>query len=298
MPSVSKVVANTKQPYGGYIQPKLFEKIELSRGPCYFTDENLHPTVVGLAVDYLSRFVLGCPKEEAFSVSLEGARIEKEMLNAWRSFQQAGNSDKSNMVEDYEQIAFDLLEDINGIDDRSIKKACKLVTFDVWKRNPLHAPFASGYSTTSPNRHTIRNIQHMVRTAHQFDELFGPITKFKCTFEPPNSNPSAMIEMLQRESGSYGGYTPTVSSGDGDFLTVDTIWDIKCINGRINSKHTLQLLMYYIMGKHSKQEIYDSVEKLGIYNPRLGVIQVLDTNRIPPEIIINVEKYIFKYSSD
>lgn len=46
-----------------------------------------------------------------------------------------------------------------------------------------------------------------------------------------------------------GGYTDIVSSGDGDFLTKDTLWDFKVSKDKPKSAHTLQLLMYYIMGK-------------------------------------------------
>ena len=48
------------------------------------------------------------------------------------------------------------------------------------------------------------------------------------------------------------GYTETVDSGDGDCLTSDTIWDVKVTKSTPNSKNTLQILMYYIMGKHLK----------------------------------------------
>ena len=45
-----------------------------------------------------------------------------------------------------------------------------------------------------------------------------------------------------------GGYTNIVSSGDGDYLTEDTLWDFKVSKEEPKSKYTLQLLMYYIMG--------------------------------------------------
>lgn len=43
-----------------------------------------------------------------------------------------------------------------------------------------------------------------------------------------------------------GGYSPIVTAGDGDYLTKDTLWDFKVSKKELNSKHTLQLLMYYI----------------------------------------------------
>ena len=43
---------------------------------------------------------------------------------------------------------------------------------------------------------------------------------------------------------SPGGYTDKITSGDGDFLTVDTLWDFKVLKANIKSQHTLQLLVY------------------------------------------------------
>ena len=47
------------------------------------------------------------------------------------------------------------------------------------------------------------------------------------------------------------GYTKIVNAGDGDFLTKDTLWDFKVSKSKIDRKQTLQILMYWIMGKHS-----------------------------------------------
>ena len=48
-----------------------------------------------------------------------------------------------------------------------------------------------------------------------------------------------------------GGYTNTVSAGDGDFTTADTLWDFKVSKMPVKKENTLQLLMYWRMGLHS-----------------------------------------------
>lgn len=101
--------------------------------------------------------------------------------------------------------------------------------------------------------------------------------------------------MLISNNGSFGGYTATVSQGDGDFLTSDTLWDFKVSKLKPTNKNTLQLLMYWIMGQHSGQEIYKKITKLGIFNPRLNVVYLLDIKKIPKDIIETVEKEVICY---
>ena len=75
--------------------------------------------------------------------------------------------------------------------------------------------------------------------------------------------------LLQKDGFTFeGGYTDIVSSGDGDYLTEDTLWDFKVSKEEPKSKYTLQLLMYYIMGCHSIHPEFQKIEKLGIFNPR------------------------------
>jgi hypothetical protein len=96
--------------------------------------------------------------------------------------------------------------------------------------------------------------------------------------------------------GSYGGYTGTVNSGDGDYLTNDTMWDVKVLKSKITNKHTLQLLMYWIMGQHSGQEIYKSISKIGIFNPRFNDAYILDVSDVPKDVILAVENDVICYS--
>ena len=101
--------------------------------------------------------------------------------------------------------------------------------------------------------------------------------------------------MMQTGKGSYGGYTSTVNSGDGDFITEDTLWDFKVIKTKPTNKHTLQLLMYWIMGMHSGQEIYKNIKRLGIFNPRLNKAYTLDVSKISEDIISTVEREVICY---
>lgn len=92
-----------------------------------------------------------------------------------------------------------------------------------------------------------------------------------------------------------GGYTELVTSGDGDFITEDTLWELKVSKRPPKASHTLQLLMYYIMGKHSiHSEIFD-VKKLGIFNPRLNKIYYISIYSIDSHLITEVSEKIIGY---
>ena len=169
-----------------------------------------------------------------------------------------------------------LLAGIKAIDEKSITNACKLVTYDVWFRNPMGAIMAKGADDINPDAETIQNIKIMVQRSVKFWEDYGPIVKDGFTFEP-------------------NGYTETVNSGDGDYLTADTLWDFKVSKSKPTNKHTLQLLMYWIMGQHSGQKIYKSIQNLGIFNPRLNEVYLLNVNTISKEIITEVERDVICY---
>lgn len=277
MSSVTGRIREIKQPRGGYLKPSQFETIPFNDGIILNENENIHHTVMGLTVDYLTRFIIGTDKKETFQISLNGAKIA-ELLGIKKSV----------------DVAEELLNNINGIDDNSIVSACKLVTFDVYLRNPMGAFFCKNYQNTNPDKDTIQNIQTLIKRGIKFFEKYGPVTKAGFTFESENTDDEAN-KRISSGKGSYGGYTATVDSGDGDFLTVDTLWDFKVSKRKPTSQQTLQLLMYWIMGQHSGQKIYKNITKLGIFNPRLNIVYLLNVNNIPNEVIQIVEQEIICY---
>lgn len=278
MSSVTGRINSIKQPRGGYIKPSQFEVVVLKDNSILNEEENINASIVGTAVDYLTRLVIGTDKDKAFEISLQGAARAEDF----------GEENAYN-------IAINLLKDINGVDETSVINACKLVRFDVWRRNPAAALLSKDSPATIPNKSTVRNIQVLVKRSISFFDKYGPIIKDGFTFEPISHNKKAYEKMLKTGKGSYGGYTATVNSGDGDFLTADTLWDFKVSKSKPTNKHTLQLLMYWIMGQHSGQEIYKNITKLGIFNPRLNTVYLLYMKSISDEIIQTVEKEIICY---
>lgn len=122
---------------------------------------------------------------------------------------------------------------------------------------------------------TINNIKIMVKRSILFFNKYGPITKDGFTFE--------------------GGYTKIIDSGDGDFLTTDTLWDFKVSKNNPTSAHTLQLLIYYIMGIHSIHNEFKAIQKLGIFNPRTNCIYLKKISDISNQIIEEVSSEVIGY---
>ena len=237
--SVTQRIKRVKQPRGGYVNPKLFTVTVYDDGIVLGSD-TIHPGLVGLTVDYLTRVCSGSDAKDAFVIALQGSMIAGE-----------------------HKQALQLCASVKGLDDVSIISACRLSGYDVCFRAGM-----MGYKpvmTIQPDKTTIDNIRHMVLRGLSFLEKWGPKTLDGFTFK--------------------GGYTDIVSSGDGDFLTKDTLWDFKVSVNKMTSKITLQLLMYYLMGKQSIHRVFDDISHVGVFNPRLNTVYRMPVSAISNDVI-------------
>lgn len=251
MVSVTKRISKFKQPRGGYIKPKEFTIINLEDNQLLHTEESISGIIIGLAVDYLTRFSLGTPSDQAFGISIRGAKI----------------------INKYE-YALQLLDYIVGIDDESIRSACKLVGFDVVYRAGA-AAYTKPAELISPDNETISNIRIMVERSLTFFKEYGPVTQDGFTFE--------------------GGYTDIIDTGDGDFLTKNILWDFKVSKSEPTKNHTLQLLVYYLMGIHSINGKFNEIKRIGIFNPRSNKVYLKNIDDISEEIISQVSTEVIGY---
>lgn len=163
--------------------------------------------------------------------------------------------------------AIDLLKSIRGLDKKSVLAACKLVKYDVAYRRGM-----AFYSDTAiePSETIIRNIQIMVERGMLFLRRHRPIVYCGFSFE--------------------GGYTKIVSSGDGDYLTLDGLWDFKVSRKNPGSIETLQILLYYIMGYHSIHPEFKEIRTLGLYNPLKNQAYEIDIKDIPDLTLMTVSR--------
>jgi len=266
MASVLIVVKSTKQPRGGFISPSSLVKTPLSDGQVLAAAENIPATTIGMVVDYMTRFMAGTKLEEAFKVSFAGAVYA----------QQYGSQDSLEKFLSH-------MTAIHGLDDDSIIHACQCVSYDVWMRN---LQWAIGNYQMNPNPEedvlpdadTIQNIRVLVERGVSFFKAYGPVTKDGFTFSP-------------------NGYTDIVTAGDGDFLTADTLWDFKVSKRPPTSQNTLQLLMYYIMGKHSGNPVFATITHIGIFNPRLNTVYTADMANISRDVLQTVERDVIGFKT-
>ncbi len=250
MATVTQRIKEIKQPRGGYLNPKQFTAIKFEDNIELNAEENIHSSLVGSAVDYMTRFIIGATLEKAFEISLLGASVIRQIDNAML-----------------------YLDNITGLDAQSITCACKLAGYDVCYRSGM-----AGYRPVeeiNPDESTISNIRTMVNRSVKVLNEYGPVIKDGFTFE--------------------GGYTDLVSKGDGDFLTKEILWDMKVSGKGPTNVHTLQLLIYYLMGIHSIHKEFQTVKQLGIFNPRLNTVYLLEISNISDNIIKQVSTEVIGY---
>lgn len=141
--TVTKFVKSTKQPRGGFINKKELKEVTLNDGVVLSENENLHASIVGLAVDYLTRYYLTGNSDEAFDISKKGAALIRQ-------------SDKANR----------LISSIGELDEKTVSAACKLSGYDVvYRSGPMGF---KDVDTILPDAETVFNIITMVRRSVNF----------------------------------------------------------------------------------------------------------------------------------
>lgn len=157
--SVTQRIKQVSQHRGGYINPKELKPIVLGDGVNALNEqENVHASLIGMAVDYMTRFMTGTSARDAFMISLDGAACIG-----------------------YEDKAENLLSNIKDLDDTSIINAIKLSGFDACARSSI-----LGYKPIediNPDVPTIENVRTMVKRSLHFFELYGPKVLDGFTFE-------------------------------------------------------------------------------------------------------------------
>lgn len=150
--SVTRRISQIPQPHGGFINPRAMTVRRLGQGmDSLHTNENVHPSLVGSAVDYLTRLMTGAAAREAFRISELGA----------------ANVGKTKLFET-------LLHEISELEDDSVTAAVKLAGFDSAYRAGRQA--YRPVEELMPDASTIENIRTMVKRSLAFFDIYGPVT--------------------------------------------------------------------------------------------------------------------------
>jgi hypothetical protein len=278
---------------------------------------------VSTAVDYLTRVALGTPAVEAFRVSVSGAgRLSERARELAYTLCEVvdGSHGRVLALPGSDAARFSVVNENNPRwaadrevyfvpDAMAIRAAVVLASFDALVR--AGAAAYNPDTNTEPDEITSAHIATMVARSLAFAWEYGPILVDGFTM--------------------LGGYTSTIDTGDGDFVTRDTLWDSKVSVRPPTSQHTLQLLIYWLLARRSEWnwhptwnwnerlteadwcEVWDLDEHLrrnrawpddlrgpapthiGVFNPRLDAVYRLDVASIDPEIIAIVEREVIGY---
>lgn len=77
MASLTQIIKKIKQPRGGYVPLSIFEEIQLNDNN-ELKEENIHSSLIGLVVDYLTRFMMNGDLENSFRISIMGSMLAKD----------------------------------------------------------------------------------------------------------------------------------------------------------------------------------------------------------------------------
>lgn len=257
--SVTGRIKQVAQPYGGYINPKLLHSYSLGNGiEDLHEEETIYPFQMGRLVDYMTRYMSGNSLNEAFKISLFGADI--------LAVSNSPDASDGKKARGY-------LSKIHGLDDESITAAAKLTGYDECYRSGIQ--YYKTVDEIVPDAATIENARLMINRGVDFLNKCGPKVLDGFTLQ--------------------GGYTKIVATGDGDYITKDALWDFKVSKNPPTKENTLQILMYWRMGLHSIHPEFKNVKYIGIFNPRLNKVYYLETNKIPDDVIRQVEKDVIGY---
>ena len=257
MLSVTKRIDTVSQPHGGYVPKKLFEIKSYSDFNKIQNVSAVLAPIQGMAVDYLTRFMISNDKYQSFDISIKGAILLDEAT---------GNNTE------YEHV-LSLLDGVTGLNKQSIINVCKIVCYDSVLRAGLSSYQPAEEIEFSDELYA--NVSTLVNRSVSFLESIGPVISDRLTFE--------------------GGYTTLVSSGDGDYATKDTLIDIKVSKNEFSTKWSLQLLMYYILGIHSVHQEYKKIKKLCFFNAYTNQSYTCLIKNISDEVKYKVSQDVLGY---
>lgn len=257
MASVAHVAAKMHQPRGGYFKLSDFSERSYSDNLPFTGSYSITPGTLGMTVDYLSRVMLGETVEKGFRIALVGAKsIGKDEI------EYAGS------LADKLQAAIIAGESLSN---EQIRVAVRLARYDAaYRMGAKHHRPDEGAPIDAT---TVEDIRTLVSRTVRFFRAHGPLIDTGITFA--------------------GAYCKSVDSGNADYLTSDTLWDLKTSKDKPKPKDVLQLVIYFLLSKRSSKSEFEDVKRIGFYNPRLNRSWTLGVADIDCDTLSRVELKVF-----
>lgn len=262
--SINYAAGMINQPRGGYLnfkdfQEDTFEDEDFIDG----SKENISPYLVSIIVDYLTSYLLTKQKEESFDIALKGVK----------AIQQYASAEDSNST-DYREIYDKLMNRLDlELSDLCISSAAKLACFGVaYKRGP---EYFTGIRDINPDTITIDHIRKLVHRNLTILKSYSEVIELDVDF------PKA--------------YTGNIIDGSADYLSDDTLWDLRVLKNRFNKNHSMQLLIAWRLGMKQNHRKYSKVKYIGIISPRHNKAYRYDLSQIPQEFIDFLDYKVIGY---
>lgn len=271
--TVSRIVKQSGiQPRGGYLPPKDWEVEDMDDTPelgdaVHDIGEcvSISPQTVGMVVDYLFRADYGLihsdepvkAMADAFRISIMGANMVGMVSKADKYFK---------------TIALELIKGQDRNNKVIVENACRLVQFD----SVLRAMYIPEDKPVHLNEYEVEYVaclESMLLT--RFNHVEKPIM----------------------EAGFIvnGDDAKFIGASDGDYLTEDSLIDLKVSKKEPDAKNTLQLLLYYLMGLHENPKVLEKIKYLKIMNPRLNKVYSYDLSNLPQSVVDEVNQKVIGY---
>ena len=178
------------------------------------------------------------------------------------------------MASGWDDRIFEILDKVAGLDDQSIENAFNAVQYDAYARSDWHELPRE----ISVSKDSIDMTRVMVERSVEFFNKNGPVIDVGFTFGD--------------------GYTNVVTAGDGDFLTDDTIWDLKVSRGPLTKEQTLQILVYYILACNSSLEKFRNISRIGVFNPFRNTAYAMAISSVDDETLDKVKNEVVGISRE
>lgn len=275
MSSVSELVEKIEQPVFGILPVSCFEKKELRQDSYVLSNKNTIPAIhLGLIVDYCIKYILGVKLSDILHVEYAGY-AEHIRVSAIKYFDSLSEQSLTQIYIEDERKKICLSDFVSNVENAK--------TFEEFVTNML---YVIQYGDFVRNiRYAYNRVGEVFDTKLSQEELDDILIFFLRT--------QSWIKTFDKAVPMYKfkpfGYNNTVTSGEGDFCTKYTLWDLKVSNGEPTTNDTLQLLIYYIMAKNSGNRLYKYVDSIGVYNPKLDSTWLCKIENVDPSTINRVK---------